>query len=82
VTVVFAALAVSRAAQAATGLSIRKIITTLRPRRSATIAINGAEQTFPPVIPPHQQPILKALHSQRGSHALTSVFHETRGSIS
>ena len=70
-TIVFTALAVSREVQTRTGLAIANVVKQLRPLRSATIAINGAEQTFPPVIPPHQQPILKALHSQRGSHALT-----------
>ena len=36
-TIVFAALAVSREAQARTGLSINKIVKTLRSLRSATI---------------------------------------------
>ena len=70
-TIVFTALAVSREVQARTGLAIANVIKQLRPLRSATIAINGAEQTFPPVIPPQQQAILDAIHSQTGSHALT-----------
>ena len=41
-TIVFAALAVSREAQTRTGLSIKKILPTLRPLRSAMIALNGA----------------------------------------
>ena len=65
-TVVFAALAVSRAAQAATGLSIRKIITTLRPLRSATVTISGATITVPPRIPAEVQAILDDL--RRGGY--------------
>jgi hypothetical protein len=38
-TVVFAALAVSREAQARTGLSINQIVRTLRPLRTATITL-------------------------------------------
>jgi len=60
-TVVFTALAVSREAQARTGLAIRNIVRQLRPLRSATITINGAEQTFPPAVPIAQQHILGAL---------------------
>ena len=37
-TIVFAALAVSREAQARTGVSINKIVKTLQPLRTATIA--------------------------------------------
>jgi transposase len=40
-TIVFAALAVSREAQARAGLSINKILKTLRPLRSATITIGA-----------------------------------------
>ena len=49
-TIVFTALAVSREVQNRTGLSIRNVIRQLRPLRSATIAINGAIQTFPPAL--------------------------------
>ena len=45
-TIVFTALAVSREVQNRTGLAIRNVIRQLRPLRSATIAINGTEQTF------------------------------------
>jgi len=65
-TVVFTALAISRAAQAATGLSIRKIVTTLRPLRSATMTISGATITVPPRIPAEAQAILDDL--RRGGH--------------
>ena len=50
-TIVFTALAVSREVQNWTKLAIRNVIRQLRPLRSATIAIKGAEQTFPPAIP-------------------------------
>ena len=60
-TIVFAALAVARTAQARTGLSIKKLVRALRPLRSATLAINGATQTFNPRIPDDLEPVLKAL---------------------
>lgn len=49
-TVVFTALAVAREARDRSGLAIRKIARQLRPLRSATIAINGTQQTFAPVV--------------------------------
>jgi len=67
-TVVFTALAVSREAQARTGLAIGNIVRRLRPLRSATIAINGTTQAFAPVIGPGQQPILDALNAPRPTH--------------
>ncbi|WP_062521702.1 IS1634 family transposase [Demequina silvatica] len=60
-TIVFTALAVSREIQARSGLAIRNVIRQLRPLRSATIAINGTEQTFTPEIPEAEQAILDAL---------------------
>lgn len=47
-TVVFAALAVSREAQARTGVLINKIVKTLRPLRTATITLGGRQITVPP----------------------------------
>ena len=64
-TIVFTALAVAREAQARTGLAIRNVIRQLRPLRSATIAVNGATQTFPPVIAREQQKILDDLKNGR-----------------
>lgn len=61
-TIVFTALAVSRTVQARTGLALRNVLRQLRPLRSATIAINGAVQTFPPQIDPARQTILDALN--------------------
>ena len=69
-TIVFTALALSREVQNRTGLAIRNVIRQLRPLRSATIAINGTQQTFPAVIPQQQQAILDALRSP-GGHALS-----------
>ncbi len=62
-TIVFTALAVSRELQNRTGLALRNLIRQLRPLRSATIAINGTQQTFPPAIPADQQAILDAIGS-------------------
>ena len=60
-TIVFAALAVSHTIQSRTGMSIAKVVKLLRPLRSATIAINGATQTFPPEIPDAESKILTNL---------------------
>lgn len=60
-TIVFAALAISRTIQNRTGLTLRRVLRTLRPLRSATIAINGAIQTFPPELTDDQQALIDAL---------------------
>lgn len=60
-TILFNALAVSRAAQTRTGLAIRNLVRQLRPLRSATIAINGAEETFPPATTVDKQHMLDSL---------------------
>jgi Transposase DDE domain len=60
-TVVFTALAVSRTVQNRTGLSIRRVLRTLRPLRSATIEINGTIHTFPPALGPGETTIINAL---------------------
>ena len=60
-TIVFTALAVAHCIQERSGLAIANIIKQLRPLRSATIAINGASQTFPPEIPEPQRKILTDL---------------------
>ena len=49
-TVVFAALAISRDLQARTAVTIRKLVQTLRTARSATIEINGQRLTLEPKI--------------------------------
>ena len=61
-TIVFAALAISREAQKRTGLSIKKILTTLRPLRSATITINGHQLTAAPQISEENRDLLARLN--------------------
>lgn len=60
-TIVFAALAVARDVQNRSGISLKKLLTTLRPLRHVTIAIGATEATIPPEIPAETQAILKAL---------------------
>jgi hypothetical protein len=60
-TIVFAALAISRYLQEQTGVSIKKLVNTLRAVRSATIKINGERLTLDPEIPPPAQELLIAL---------------------
>lgn len=60
-TVVFAALAVSREAQTRSGLSINKILKTLRPLRSATITIGSQQVTAQPRIPNDTRELLNNL---------------------
>jgi hypothetical protein len=67
-TIVFTALAVSREMQARTGLAIRNVVTQLRPLRSATIAINGSEQTIDPAIPTEKQALLDAIRQPKLRH--------------
>lgn len=67
-TIVFAALAISRTVQERTGHSIRRVLRTLRPLRSATVEINGAITTFPPALTPEETAILNALNSAEPRH--------------
>jgi transposase len=60
-TVVFAALAISRHLQDATRLSIKRVVPTLRELRSATIDINGQQLTLDPELTPEARDILTAL---------------------
>jgi hypothetical protein len=60
-TIVFAALAVSCEAQARTGLSINKIVKTLRPLRTATITLGRQQLTAEPRIPAAARQILDDL---------------------
>ena len=60
-TIVFAALAVSRYLQDVTGLSIKKLINTLRPIRSATIALGDQRLTLEPEIPPQVKDLLATI---------------------
>lgn len=60
-TIVFAALAVSREAQARAGLSINKVFKFLRPMRSATVTIGAQQVTAPPRIPAQARTLLNGL---------------------
>jgi len=59
-TIVFAALAVSREAQARAGPSINRVLKVLRPLRSATVTI-GAQQMTPNRIPAETRTLLNDL---------------------
>jgi hypothetical protein len=63
---VFAALAVSREAQARTGVSIKKIIQTLRPMRTATISLGNQQITATPRISGHARALLDDLGDDGG----------------
>jgi transposase len=60
-TVVFAALAVSRYLQNRSGVSIKKLVQTLRAARSATIDINGQHLTLDPELTPAARALLQRL---------------------
>ena len=60
-TVVFAALAVARHLQDATGITIKKLVRTLRPLRTVTIAIGGHTLTAEPLITTDARDILDRL---------------------
>ena len=60
-TSVFAALAVSREAQARAGLSINRILKVLRPLRSATVTIGAHQVTAQPRIPAEARTLLNDL---------------------
>lgn len=67
-TIVFTALALSRTIQQRTGLALRRVLRTLRPLRSATIAINGAVQTFPPHLNTDQRALVTAILGDAVTH--------------
>ena len=60
-TVVFAALAVARELQAVTGVSLRKLVQTLRPLRTVTIDIDGHTITAKPHLTEDAEQILAKL---------------------
>ncbi len=67
-TIVFTALALSRTIQHRTGLALRRVLRTLRPLRSATIAINGTVQTFPPRLDADQRALVAAILGRDVTH--------------
>jgi transposase len=62
-TIVFAALAVSRDLQQRSGVTIKKLVQTLRTARSATIEINGQQMTLEPELSDPIRAILDRLQS-------------------
>ena len=60
-TIVFAALAVARYLQDATGLSIKRIVQTLRPLQQITVRIAGHEHAAVDPLTPTATAILDAL---------------------
>jgi hypothetical protein len=67
-TVVFAALAIARRIQAATGLSIKKIVQKLAILRTATVSLNGKTHRIPSHIPAEASVILEQLDSRGCGH--------------
>ncbi|MGC0274874.1 IS1634 family transposase, partial [Pseudactinotalea sp. Z1739] len=65
-TIVFTALALARYMQAATGLSLKKIITTLRPIRAALIRAGGQTHKLPAYIPPETAEIINQITEKPG----------------
>jgi len=70
-TIVFAALAVARTIQKATGATIRRFVKTLLPLRAADITIAGQAMTIPPLISDDAQELLAALAA--GSRATSAA---------
>jgi transposase len=60
-TVVFAALAVTRHMTAATGMSIKRLVRLLRSARHATIAVNGRTMVIGPEITPQIAEVLERI---------------------
>lgn len=64
-TIVFAALAIARYTEYVTGLSIRKLINTLKPLRTGVLRVNGKRRIVEPYVPPEAQLLIDALHAGR-----------------
>ena len=67
-TIVFTALAVSRTVQNRTGLSLRRVIRTLKPLRSAIVEINGVITTIPPALSTDHTALLNTLNPTHSRH--------------
>lgn len=65
-TVVFTALAVARSMQNTTGLSLKKIITTLRPIQSVLLRAGSHTQLIPPHIPENAALIINQITGKPG----------------
>jgi hypothetical protein len=66
-TIVFAALAISRIIQDRTGLSIKKFVQKLEVVRTGKLSINGVVKRVPPAISDETEGILANLGDKRGS---------------
>ncbi len=60
-TVVMAALAIQRTVERVSGISLKKVVKTLRTIRSGTVVIGGKEHPAEAIIPPSAVPLLKKL---------------------
>ena len=60
-TVVFAALAVSRRIQARTGVSIKRFLMTLRPIKTGKLRIAGRVRIVEPVVPPEIRSLINKI---------------------
>ncbi len=67
-TIVFAALAVARHLQNETGMSIRKIVATLRPLQQVTLTIAGHEHTAADPLTDPARDIIAATNTERPTH--------------
>jgi hypothetical protein len=65
---VFTALAVARHIQKVTGLSIKKVLDTLRPLKSAVLDVGGQQITAEPEIPPAAQAVIDAIQGAECGH--------------
>ena len=67
-TVVMAALAIARHLQDTTGISIKRIIRTLKPLQEITINLNGHHINAAPQLTPKSEQILTALSTPPPAH--------------
>ena len=65
-TIVFTALAIARFMQNTTGLSLKRIITTLRPIQSALLQAGDHTQLIPPQIPENAATIIEQITGRSG----------------
>jgi hypothetical protein len=61
-TIVFAALAISRVLQTKTGMSVKKVLNQLRPVRTGLLRIGSKLRTVPPLISPEVQLLLDSIY--------------------
>jgi transposase len=62
-TIVFAALAISRVIQTKTGISIKRFLNTLKPVRTGRLSIAGKMRTIQPRVPAEARELLNKLYS-------------------